>query len=131
MPERTPNGKVIVYDPSTGQQVERWPVDARELVERCGFSYTPDAEPGGKEVSTEVDQGAVKALLGTSVRDLREAVEKLNDPALLSAAIEADDRVTAVATYQARLDTLEGKHALGDEVPLKAVTEAGDGKPAA
>lgn len=34
-------GKVVVYDRATGQRLERWPVDARELLATGGFTAAP------------------------------------------------------------------------------------------
>lgn len=45
LPEaRTREGKVVLYDRATGQRLERWPVDARDMV-RSG-DYTTDAPDG-------------------------------------------------------------------------------------
>lgn len=41
----SPEGKVVVYDRATGQRLERWPVDARELLATGGFTAdTPNPE---------------------------------------------------------------------------------------
>lgn len=34
----SPEGKVVLYDRATGQRLERWPVDARELLATGGFT---------------------------------------------------------------------------------------------
>lgn len=45
LPEaRTPEGKVVLYHRASGQRMERWPVDARDMV-RSG-DYTTDAPSG-------------------------------------------------------------------------------------
>jgi hypothetical protein len=49
----SPEGKVVLYDRATGQRLERWPVDARELLATGGFTAdtpipeapTPHAAP--------------------------------------------------------------------------------------
>jgi hypothetical protein len=33
-PERSPSGQWVVYERATGQRMERWPVDARGMLER-------------------------------------------------------------------------------------------------
>lgn len=43
-PTRTPEGKWVLYDVSTGERMERWPVDARGMIESGG--YTADAPHG-------------------------------------------------------------------------------------
>lgn len=40
----TPPGKVAIYSRSTGQRIERWSVDALELI--ATGDYTPDAPEG-------------------------------------------------------------------------------------
>jgi len=39
------SGKVVLHNAETGEQVERWPVDAREMLSRGGWSLTADGEP--------------------------------------------------------------------------------------
>ncbi|HKO19920.1 MAG TPA: hypothetical protein VJU82_13635 [Acidobacteriaceae bacterium] len=42
-PDYDPNaGKVKLYNMETGEVIERWPVDAREIVAAGGWAYTPD-----------------------------------------------------------------------------------------
>lgn len=44
--ERTKEGKVVIYDASTGQRLERWPVDARAMVASGEFvEFPPSGEP--------------------------------------------------------------------------------------
>ena len=50
MPKRTPTGKWVIYEVATGQQVERWPVDARRMIECGEFSAEP---PEGQEADQE------------------------------------------------------------------------------
>lgn len=43
MPIKTPDGKWVVFRVATGEQLERWPVDARHLVTDPAYSLTaPD-----------------------------------------------------------------------------------------
>lgn len=57
-----PSGKVIVYDRATGAALERWPVDAQELL--ATGAYTPDPIPEAPmpipvEVSPVVEPASV------------------------------------------------------------------------
>lgn len=40
-PERTPEGKAVLYEASTGRRFERWPVDARDLLATGGYTTDP------------------------------------------------------------------------------------------
>lgn len=47
MPERTPRGKWVIYRADTGERLERWPVDARGMLETDEF--TAEAPGGGED----------------------------------------------------------------------------------
>lgn len=47
------SGKVVLHHAETGEQIERWPVDAREILARGGWSLTADGEP----VISDVEAG--------------------------------------------------------------------------
>ena len=40
-PERTPEGKQVIYTVSTGQRVVRWPVDARSMLATGAYTTDP------------------------------------------------------------------------------------------
>ena len=42
--DRTPEGRWVIYERATGKRVERWPVDARGMLERG--EYLPDPPDG-------------------------------------------------------------------------------------
>jgi hypothetical protein len=42
---RTSGTKVALYHTETGQRIERWPVDAREILQRGEYALTPVGEP--------------------------------------------------------------------------------------
>lgn len=53
-PQRTPEGKWAIYHAVTGQQIDRWPVDARAML-GCGeyVAMPPQGAPGIAPVSPE------------------------------------------------------------------------------
>lgn len=51
MPQRTPEGKWVIWEVSTGYRLERWPVDAREIV--ASGDYTYDSPSGEREPGTQ------------------------------------------------------------------------------
>lgn len=53
------SGKVTVFNPETGEEVSLWPVDARELVTRCGWSTEGPSPPA--DVAPQQDQQAEPA----------------------------------------------------------------------
>jgi hypothetical protein len=57
-PERTPEGKWVIYS-ATGQRLERWPVDAREILATTEFSLVP---PGGAAVTTDTLEATAPAV---------------------------------------------------------------------
>lgn len=44
------SGKVVLHHIDTGEQIERWPVDARDLLARGGWSLAPAGEPAISDV---------------------------------------------------------------------------------
>ena len=40
-PERTPEGKWVLYRGSDGQRIDRWPVDARAMLATGGYTADP------------------------------------------------------------------------------------------
>jgi hypothetical protein len=58
-PQRTPAGKWRIYDRATGQPLDRWPVDARGMLERGDYVAEP---PEGVEapVVTPEQRGIVE-----------------------------------------------------------------------
>jgi hypothetical protein len=40
-PERTPEGKQVIYTASNGQRVVRWPVDARSMLATGAYTTDP------------------------------------------------------------------------------------------
>lgn len=73
MPNRTREGKFIIFNVKTGEQIERWPVDAMEMVRKYPETYTHDKpasapalpdgtvtkpiEPPGTIISKEILEG--------------------------------------------------------------------------
>jgi hypothetical protein len=49
-PERTPDGKVVVYSRTTGERFVRWPVDARDMM--ASGAYTTDAPDGAETLES-------------------------------------------------------------------------------
>lgn len=47
---RTSGTKVALFHIETGQRIERWPVDAREILQRGGYALTPPNEPPVEDV---------------------------------------------------------------------------------
>lgn len=45
--------KVTVYNLDTGQRIQLWPIDARELVARGGWSLAVPSPPAPAELQTE------------------------------------------------------------------------------
>jgi hypothetical protein len=60
MPERTPEGKVILFRISTGDAFERWPVDARDML--ATGDYTTDPPKTATADAVPVDTAASPVL---------------------------------------------------------------------
>lgn len=57
MPERTPRGKWVIYDAETGERLERWPVDAKDMLATDEFVAEPP-EGGAEGEAAEADPEA-------------------------------------------------------------------------
>lgn len=66
MPTTTAHaGQVVLYDRATGQRLERWPVDARELLATGGFTVdtpNPEASPHATPVPPVVEPLVVETV---------------------------------------------------------------------
>lgn len=65
-PERTQYGKVAIYEVATGRRIERWPVDARRMIECGEFTAEPPEGPeanqeDGSKVEQDSEKGGQKA----------------------------------------------------------------------
>lgn len=63
-------GKVVLYDRISGQRLERWPVDARELLATGGYTTDP-TDPAIDAASVPV--ASVAEPLSTATPDAPEA----------------------------------------------------------
>jgi hypothetical protein len=50
---RNPEGKVVVFHRVTGERFERWPVDAREMIQMGEYRVTPPTETAEAVVTNE------------------------------------------------------------------------------
>lgn len=57
-PERTPEGKWVLYHGTTGQRIERWPVDARGMLVSGDYLAAP-APAVAEEVAPAADAESV------------------------------------------------------------------------
>lgn len=105
---RTSGAKIALYNVETGQRTERWPVDAREMLARGGWSLTPagqepieDVEaalrvaPPAAAVNNEaalIDDAAALSPTGAPLNVVREGVSTAAG-ASVSAAVPMSKRV--------------------------------------
>lgn len=57
---RTKYGKRVIYHSETGQRIERWPVDARAMVECGEYTATPPDDAPPVDPPTPKDEGVVR-----------------------------------------------------------------------
>lgn len=74
---KTKRGMWVLYHGQTGQRIERWPVDARGMIECGEYTTTPpeDAEP--VEAPSPEDEGVVRTEGGTVPGALAERRSRL------------------------------------------------------
>lgn len=125
--ERTPHGKIVLFKVSTGKRIERWPVDARGMLE-CGEFRLDATEAVGEQGETDtlphgftiVDAG------GGWFRLTNADGEQVGKSQRSAAKARALIPVTLQPGGTASPETIE--HSTG--VPLNATTEADAGAPA-
>ena len=103
--ERTPDGKVVLFLKSTGQRFERWPVDAREMMNTGDYSHAPiEDEP---EASPNEGEGAPVGVapLPENLADMTKA-ELVDVGATLGLTLDKD-----AANKAALLEAIQAAHA--------------------
>lgn len=75
-PERTSEGKWVIYHRATGQRMERWSIDARGLV--ASGDYTTD-DPHGSGIAPSSSVSPPLASTDTPVTDLPQIVTRSID----------------------------------------------------
>lgn len=132
--QKTDSGKVIVYSVETGEPCERWPVDARGMVECGEYSYSlPSAEgddPEGADTDPANGEGGyrVEEVGGGWFRAFGPDGEELGKAA--RSAEEAWQLVPLTHRPAEVRNVGVGPVEHSPGVPLATTTEAGPGKPA-
>lgn len=98
-PQRTPEGKWAIYHGTTGQRIDRWPVDAKAMIATGEYTGTPPEGVAPDPLSPE-DRGIVenpKAILPKDKRgegpqqQVHHAAPRQDEPEATGPALVSDE----------------------------------------
>lgn len=135
-PKSTPAGKVTIFRKSTGERVERWPVDARELLATGEFVASLDGKSELKvdpAPGLKLKEGAAEGTGGYRVEQTSATWWKCFGPDGKQVGnaqrSEADAQALIPVTHQPGGEAPAGASEHSPGVPLKVDAEGSEARP--